>query len=257
LAINLAGQTKRPANKQALWQENYTQLNSSKNASAKPQIPADWQAKDNRSQTNPLPAAEADLPNTFSLDDYSDDALKQILSSEALKPTPGPFSRLQVNPTLSLDFSYSPIAEPTITFQVFEQVLAEGRSPALPEAAAMYQVCLREHCDPAMALAFFSKESSLGTRGVAVQTKSLGNIRCKANAPCYNSGGNGSFQIYPSWTDGLTAWAVLLRDTYLAKWKLATVEQIIPRYAPGDQAIGYIKSVKITVDNLRLRGRLR
>ncbi|NWJ97405.1 MAG: glucosaminidase domain-containing protein [Chloroflexi bacterium] len=253
LAISLSGQTGRPATyKSVAWQENYTQPNLSKKPTIRPS-----------SQTaptlgpllnEPLPGAELGITDESSLQAYSGEALQQILSGQALKPSPGSFARLQVN---SLDLRYNPIAEPTITFQVFERVLAEGHSPALPEAAAMYEVCLREHCDPALALAFFDKESSLGTKGIAVETKSLGNIRCKANVPCYTTAGNGSFQVYPSWTAGLTAWAVLLRDTYLGKWKLATVEQILPRYAPGEQAIGYISAVRVKVDNLRLKGHLR
>jgi len=192
--------------------------------------------------------------------DYSDQALKQILSNELQKPgvkPQFPSSNPIANNLLPLDYSYNPIAAPTITFKIFEQVLAEGHSPALPEAAAMYAVCQRQYCDPALALAFFDQESSLGNRGVAVQTKSVGNIRCKPPGPCYDTENNGSFQSYASWTEGLEAWAVLLRDTYLIKWKLATPEQIIPRYAPGEQSIEYIKGVKAKVNNLRLRGRLR
>lgn len=201
------------------------------------------------------PPAEAEVLLPEGLGDYSTEALRQILSDD-VRPGPGKGLNAQLSSQMPFDARYNPVAAPTIPFQIFQQVLAQGNSPALPEAAAMYDVCLREHCDPALALAFFDTESSLGTRGVAVQTKSLGNIRCK-NTFCVNTDGNGAFQRYSSWTEGMEAWAVLLRDTYLAKWKLATIEEIVPRYAPGEQSINYVKSVKAKVDNLRLRGRLR
>jgi hypothetical protein len=192
---------------------------------------------------------ESEPRDPVDLGDYSKDGLKQVLSNETLKPTPGLFLPGNV------DLRYSPIAPPSISFETFKRVLEVNNSPALSEAASMYNTCLREHCDPAMALAFFNHESSLGTRGVAVYTKSMGNIRCRVD-PCYQTQGNGAFQIYGSWTEGLQSWAVLLRETYLAKWNLVTVDQIIPRYAPGEQAIQYIKTVKKQVDNLRLYGRL-
>lgn len=201
------------------------------------------------------PPPEAEVLPSSGLGDYSTEALRQILSDD-VRPGPGKGLNAQLNSQMPFDARYNPVAAPTIPFQIFQQVLAQGNSPALPEAAAMYDVCLRERCDPALALAFFDTESSLGTRGVAVQTKSLGNIRCKNNF-CVSTDGNGAFQRYSSWTEGMEAWAVLLRDTYLAKWKLATIEEIVPRYAPGEQSINYVNSVKAKVDNLRLRGRLR
>lgn len=207
----------------------------------------------------PPPTLAPDPPETYNFsqprdplndEGYSKDALKQVLSNEQIFPTPGQY------PLNGLDNRYNPIAPATISFEVFQRVLLQGKSPALPEARAMYDICLREHCDPAVALAFFDHESSLGTQGVAVQTKSLGNIRC-THDPCVRTEGNGAFQAYYTWTEGIQAWAILLRDTYLAKWRLATVDQIIPRYAPGDQSIEYIKVVRRKVDNLRLFGKLR
>ncbi len=195
----------------------------------------------------PIPTPATFDQRIYSISDFSGEALKQVLSNETLKPTPN---------LLPPDFRYKPVAQASISFKVFQQVLSDGRSPALPEAASMYNVCLRENCDPAVALAFFMHESSLGTQGVATQTHSLGNIRCTAQ-PCFQTEGNGAFQIYPSWTRGIEAWVTLLRDTYLGKYNLATLEQIIPRYAPGDQSSPYIKAVKVMVDNLRLKGRLR
>ena len=148
---------------------------------------------------------------------------------------------------------YNPIGPPTISLETFAHFLKEKNSPAYPEAASMYQNCIKLSCDPAVALAFFNHESSMGTMGAAVANKSFGNIRCTAGWPCDNSGGGG-FKIYNTWTEGLIDWAILLKDVYAAKFQLYTLEQIIPVYAPAEdhnQPVVYINTVKSLVDQYR------
>lgn len=150
---------------------------------------------------------------------------------------------------------YNPLGPATISKEVFREFIAQMGSPALPEADTMYAACIEEGCDPALALAFFEHESSGGKAGVAVYTRSIGNIRCSAGYECYQTGGNGSFRRYPSWTVGVRDWAKLLRF-YRDSWKLSTLEQIIPRYAPNadnNNEAAYIAAVKSRVDKLRLR----
>lgn len=148
---------------------------------------------------------------------------------------------------------YNPIGAPTISLATFAHFLQKNNSPAYPEAASMYQNCLKLSCDPAVALAFFNHESSMGTMGAAVGHKSFGNIRCTAGWPCDYSGGGGGFKIYSTWTEGLIDWANLL-EVYASKFKLYTLEQIIPVYAPAEDnnvPALYISTVKSLVDQYR------
>jgi len=153
--------------------------------------------------------------------------------------------------------SYNPLGPPTISLNTFRGFLQELDSPALSEAEQMFKVCLEEGADPALALAFFEHESGGGKAGVAVITRSLGNIRCSAGYSCYVTPGNGSFRQYSTWTESARDWARLLQY-YRTKLKLVTLEQIIPVYAPANDhnnEVGYVLAVKNRVDNLRSRGK--
>ncbi len=158
------------------------------------------------------------------------------------------------NPWANMAHAYDPIALPSISFETFERFLRDNNSPALPEAASMYDTCVLEGCDPALALAFFEHESTLGKNGAANITHSIGNIRCSAGYSCINTEGNGSFRYYPNWTAGVRDWVLLLKNTYRGEWGLSTLEQIIPRYAPNadnNNEAWYIYRVKLRVYNLR------
>ncbi len=162
-------------------------------------------------------------------------------------------------PMLAEPGTYNPLGPVSISSEVFRGFLNEQNSPALTEADALYQVCVLEGCDPAVALAFFEHESQSGKDGVAAYTKSIGNIRCTDNSTCFQTEGNGSFRRYASWSDGLRDWAKLLQF-YKNDWKLITLEEIIPRYAPQadhNDETAYIAAVKGRVDNLRQREKNR
>jgi hypothetical protein len=150
---------------------------------------------------------------------------------------------------------YNPLGPVSISRTTFRQFLQELNSPALPEADAMYQACVDEGCDPAVMVAFFEHESSGGRQGVAVYTKSIGNIRCTDGYSCYTTDGNGSFRKYNTWAEGVRDWARLLQ-MYKNDWKRVTLEDIIPKYAPqadNNNEAAYIAAVKKRVDDLRKR----
>jgi hypothetical protein len=151
---------------------------------------------------------------------------------------------------------YRPIAPPSISLKVFSKFLQEFNSPALSEAEAMYRIIVAEGGDPAFALAFFEHESSLGKSGVAVYTKSIGNIRCTPGYQCYYTQANGAFRQYQNWSDGAQDWVRLLKsNTYLGRG-LLTIDQIMPVYAPTadkNNPIAYAQGVKDRVENLRNR----
>jgi murein DD-endopeptidase MepM/ murein hydrolase activator NlpD len=150
---------------------------------------------------------------------------------------------------------YRPIAPSTINEAVFTQFLSECNSPALPEASTVYAGIVANGGDPAVALPFFFHESTCGQFGVANVTKSWGNIRCSPGYQCYNTGNNGSFRRYNTWTEGAVDW-VLLMQWYKSDLNLVTVAEIIPVYAPqsdGNNEAAYISGVKKMVDQLRAR----
>jgi len=121
----------------------------------------------------------------------------------------------------------SVVAPPSIGPDVIDRVLAEYGSPAQGTGTTFYALGMQYGIDPAFALAFFITESTAGTRGVAVQTRSIGNIRW---TPGYaNIDG---FRAYASWEDGIADWYQLISEQYVHEWGLQTVGQILQRYAP-------------------------
>ena len=126
---------------------------------------------------------------------------------------------------------------PTISRSLFQRVLAAApRSPISDEADRYYDLCVQYRINPAVALAFFVKESNRGTAGVAIQTLSWGNQR-RALKPERTTGTLqtqwGPFAIYRSWLDSLADWCEnLLSPTYKGEGR-TTVRAVIPKYAPS------------------------
>jgi hypothetical protein len=162
-----------------------------------------------------------------------------------------PESKPQGNPPPVAPGAHSVIGSPTITADKIAQVLKQYNSPAVGVSQAIYDMGVKYGIDPAYALAFFIHESSAGTKGIAVTTKSLGNIR-QTN----NSGFEGyqGFRKYPSWEAGAEDWYKLIRNLYIDGWNLKTVEQIIPKYAPAADSNNppvYINAVNTLVESWR------
>jgi hypothetical protein len=158
----------------------------------------------------------------------------------------------------SISRSYSLQRPPTIEPNQIEAVLSQYHSPALGQGQALYNLGIRYGIDPAFALAFFIHESSAGTQGVAAVTKSIGNIRCTSGYDCYQTSGNGSFRRYVSWEAGAEDWYRLIKEQYIERWGLKTLEQIIPVYAPSadrNNPATYIQQVATLVDSWQLKNR--
>lgn len=118
---------------------------------------------------------------------------------------------------------------PSISVNGIRQILRQYGSPAVDDADAMYELGVRYGIDPAICLAFFIVESSAGTRGMAVETRSVGNIR--ATAGYVNHRG---YRKYSSWREGMEDWYRLITRLYVQEWKLTTVDAIVPVYAPAE-----------------------
>lgn len=144
---------------------------------------------------------------------------------------------------------YSVQGEPTIDAKQINRVLAYYGSPAQNKGQALYDYGVQYGIDPAYALAFFMHESTFGTRGIATVTHSLGNIRATAGYESYKG-----YRMYSSWEAGFEDWYKLIKEQYMGEWRLYTVDQIIPVYAPAEDNNdegAYIQSVKRAVDTWR------
>ena len=144
---------------------------------------------------------------------------------------------------------YSVLGKPTISAAFINQVLASYNSPAAGKGQALYDLGIKYGIDPAFALAFFQHESTFGTQGEARTTFSLGNLRCIPDRPCVDQDRGGYAQMQ-SWEDGFEIWYQLIRNYYIARRGLLTVDQIIPVYAPtadNNNEQAYIASLKHSI----------
>jgi len=145
---------------------------------------------------------------------------------------------------------YSVLGKPTINANFINRVLASYNSPAAGKGQALYDLGVQYGIDPVFALAFFMHESLFGTTGEARATLSLGNLRCIPTRPCIDQDRGGYAQMN-SWVDGFEQWYKLIRNLYVAQWGRATVDQIIPKYAPnsdGNNEAAYIATLKHEID---------
>jgi hypothetical protein len=141
--------------------------------------------------------------------------------------------------------------QPTVSVAKIEAILQQYHSPAIGKGQAIYDLGVKYGIDPAYALAFFVHESSAGTQGVAVTTKSIGNIRYTSDSGFENYQ---NFRKYPSWEAGIEDWYKLISNLYVKSWGLKTVEAIIPRYAPTadrNNPPQYINQVNSLVESWR------
>jgi N-acetyl-anhydromuramyl-L-alanine amidase AmpD len=134
---------------------------------------------------------------------------------------------------------------PRISARQFAAVLARFHSPVAPIAFQCYDLIASYGLDPAVALAFFGKESTFGTRGRSVEWRSWGNVRqAWIPALAVDPGGVGKFATYATWQHSLKDWCARIKERYVGKG-LTTVETAIPVYAPASEndTAGYINFV--------------
>jgi hypothetical protein len=145
--------------------------------------------------------------------------------------------------------TYRVHGSPTINADFINRVLDHYHSPAAGKGQALYKDGVQYDIDPVYALAFFMHESSFGTTGVATVTHSLGNIRSSEGYQDYDG-----YREYRTWEEGFEDWYRLISDQYVKQWRLTTVDQIIPVYAPSsdnNDVAAYIQAVKNAVDTWR------
>ena len=110
-----------------------------------------------------------------------------------------------------------------ISTSCIDTILKSAGSPAYGTGAKWTEMAQKYNINPAVGLAFFRQESSLGTKGVAVDNKSVGNIRDPST---------GTFKKYASWNDSIEDWFSLIAGKkYIGAGK-TTIRDIYIVYAP-------------------------
>lgn len=164
----------------------------------------------------------------------------------------------------------SPVFAPSrVTAAQFAAFLRAKRSPATTEASAIHAVLVGSGVDPAVALGQFAGESTFGTRGYARVTRNWGNIAMatpgtgrnlptaiaraafrklviarhwsrRFGAKPYSPGNGYTYASFPTWRDGVRAYAALLRG--YPKRSTRTIEAMADRWLGGHGA-GYIGNI--------------
>src|SRR6266699_3383202 len=164
-----------------------------------------------------------------------------------------PLAWSPASPSSQNEKAYTVLGPPSVSAACINRVLSAYHSPAAGLGQALYDDGVRTGIDPVYALAFFMHESSFGTTGEACKTLSLGNERCIPDRPCVDLDQGGYAQMQ-SWEDGFAHWYTLILSLYVNEWHRVTIEQIIPKYAPGsdgnDEA-AYIAAIEHAVDTWR------
>jgi hypothetical protein len=138
---------------------------------------------------------------------------------------------------------------PTVSVSQINRVLATYDSPLVGQGQALYDLGVKYGIDPVFCLAFFVEESAGGTRGEAVLTHSVGNLRPEPGAASLDG-----YRYYNTWLEGAEDWYRLISNVYVDQWGLGTVPAIIPVYAPsGDNndVASYINTVEQLVSTWR------
>jgi hypothetical protein len=112
-----------------------------------------------------------------------------------------------------------------------------GSSPAAPYGGELYDIIVSYGLDPAVALAFFARESQFCTTGMCIgqDMKSWGHLRNAfkpARAAGYSYNDTGQFVKYATWQDSVADWCELMLYGYVARG-LDTVDVAVPVYAPA------------------------
>ncbi|HWE62037.1 MAG TPA: glucosaminidase domain-containing protein [Chloroflexota bacterium] len=177
--------------------------------------------------------------------------VRTLTETTSLPPARASLTTTTARSVLSPAAGFNVQGGPTVSPSVINQVLAQYGSPMAGDGEQLYQLGIKYGIDPAYCLAFFVHESAAGTRGEAVLTHNLGNIRAVDGAPSL-----AGFRYYPTWLEGAEDWYRLVSQVYVQQWGLTTISSIIPVYAPSadnNDPQAYINDVEQMVATWRAR----
>lgn len=144
---------------------------------------------------------------------------------------------------------------PRITFTRFESLLKSKNSPAVPEAADIWEVLIINGVDPSFALAHFRVESQYGTSGFAKETGSWGNMLYDPNLTTHSGppqrevvdGHVYIYATYDNYVDAVTDYCRYL-EWYEDRYGLDTIYEATGRWLgtnrTGDSGhINYVNTI--------------
>lgn len=140
----------------------------------------------------------------------------------------------------------------------FAEVLGKYKSPAQPEASAIFGAFIKKGIDPGVALGFFEMESNCGT---ATSIPGLLNNYNWGNLKTGGKHANGKqfgFAKYSSWLEGARDFADRLIH-YQEVIGLGTVERVVPIYAPRhdkNNPDAYVQRIKNRLESFKLKAEI-
>lgn len=145
---------------------------------------------------------------------------------------------------------YSIGGKPTVDAAFINQILTQYRSPAKGLGQLFYDEGVKYGIDPVYALAFFMRDSTFGTIGLARATHSLGPIPSPATATCQCQDFHG-YRRYSTWSAGITDWFQYMHDYYVKQMGLTSVSQIVSVFVTTNDTLAIqatIKAIEARVD---------
>jgi hypothetical protein len=137
--------------------------------------------------------------------------------------------------------TFSLVGSPSVTASFIDRVLVDHHSPAQGLGHVFYDLGVQYGIDPVFPLGFFHVESNYGLAGEAVQSLSIGNMRCLPDYLCRDG-----YAWFPSWSEGIKAWYKLIAGPLYVGSGLTTLQAVLARYAPSSDSNNdsvYVQSV--------------
>lgn len=145
---------------------------------------------------------------------------------------------------------YSIVGKPTVDAAFIDQILTQYHSPAAGNGQLFYDEGVKYSIDPIYALAFFMRDSTFGTVGLARATHSLGPVPAPVTSSCHCTDFHG-YRSYTTWQDSITDWFQYMHDYFIQQTGLTTVSQIVSVYVTTSDSLAIhaaIKAIEYRVD---------
>lgn len=140
----------------------------------------------------------------------------------------------------------------TISAKLIDRVLKEKNSPAAGLGQSFVKYGKQYGIAPDFIVAVFRAESNYGTKGRAVENKSVGNIRYTPPKRGINYSNNNGFRKYGSWEDGIKDFCQLISQGAPYR-KLLSLSEILQTYSPPkeNETNRHIENIQTTMNQLR------
>lgn len=145
---------------------------------------------------------------------------------------------------------YSIAGTPTVDVAFINQILTQYRSSAAGNGQLFYDEGVKYGIDPIYGLAFFMRDSTFGTVGLARVTHSLGPIPAPVTSGCHCTDFHG-YRSYATWQDGISDWFQYMHDYFIQQMGLTTVSQIVSVYVTTNDTLAIhatIQAIEYRVD---------